>query len=103
MTQIVTRVPFKEGHTDHHVFIESFPEQKHVPEGPGILPQKQQTLDYLRAELISLVHNRPEIEASICYRTCFKWQQREFIEYCLQKKCGDPGFKTAASKLGLLR
>lgn len=103
MSKIVTTVPFTMGHTDKHLYIASFPEQVKVEDGPHAIPQKQRILDHLRTELRVLAVKPQEVHNYMCYRNCFKWQNREHVDFCLQSKCGNPGFEAAAAHLGLLK
>ena len=92
-----------EAHGHFYKYIESFPGQKKVEIGHGHLPPKEITLDHLRNELVDLTLNPKKIQSNLCYRNCFKMQEREYIEFCLNKKCSQNDFFEAARALNYLK
>ena len=99
----ITPVRFNKGHSEFYNYIESFPDQKKILEGPGHLPQKQVMLDHLRKELLEMTLNPQKIQNRLCYRNCFKWTDREYVEFCLNKKCNQNNFEEAARTLNYLK
>lgn len=100
-----TFVPVKgiKAHSEWYDYIESFPNMKKMHDDVDGLSQKQITLDHLRKELVDLAKNPKLIEDRLCYRTCFKWGHQEYVQYCLDQKCGGANFYSAANALGLLK
>jgi len=39
---------------------------------------------------------------ALCFRTCFKLEQKSYVDFCLQRKCGGVDFNQAARTLGLV-
>lgn len=103
MPELATPVPFKLDHAEFQYYIGSFPEQIKHEHGPNVISQKQVILDHLRLELRQLAVNPQQVQDYMCYRNCFKWDTREHVDFCLQRKCGNPGFEAAAEHLGLLK
>lgn len=100
MASAYTKVEHHNSHSEFFNFIESFPNQRKVDEHPGHLPEHQVALDHLRRELVDIAKNPKHYEDKVCFRTCFKWQQRDYIQYCLDQKCGGADFNGAAKVLG---
>lgn len=98
----ISRVDFHMAHSDYYKYIESFPNQRKVDEA-GHEAEHQQRMDSLRSELIQLAVNPKKVEDRLCYRTCFKWNDKNYIQYCLDKKCGGASFNAAAAVLGYIR
>lgn len=103
MEDRITPVRFVKSHSEFFNYIESFPDQKKMHDDVNGVSQKELTLDYLRKELVDLAKNPKAVQDRLCYRTCFKWGEREYIQYCLDQKCGGTNFYSAANSLGLLK
>lgn len=99
----ITPVRFTKAHSEFYNYIESFPDQKHMHDDDHGVSQKELTLDHLRRELVDLAKNPKAIQDRLCYRTCFKWGDRDYINYCLSQKCGGVSFNYAANTLGYLK
>lgn len=97
-----SRIEFHMAHSEYYKYIESFPNQRKVDE-KGHLTEHQQRMDSLRSELTQLAVNPKQIENKLCYRTCFKWNDKDYIQYCLDQKCGGASFNGAAAVLGYLK
>jgi hypothetical protein len=39
----------------------------------------------------------------MCLRNCFKLSKKDYVDFCLAKRCGGADFKEAARKLGYLK
>ena len=39
----------------------------------------------------------------LCYRHCFKFAAKTYVEFCLQKNCGGVDFNVAAKEMGYLK
>ena len=99
----ITPVEFDMTQTHYYNYISSFPNQRVVEEGPGIMPQKQVLLDHLRQELKDLAVNPQGVTNRLCYRDCFKLRDKDYVSFCLDTKCGKPGFMEAAAELNLVK
>ena len=99
----IAPVRVKKAHSEFYNYIESFPDQPKVHEGPNDLPQKQVTLDHLRKEMIDLAKNPQAIQNKLCFRNCFKWTDRDYVEFCLERKCNKTNFEEAARALNYLK
>ncbi len=107
---VITKIPYTVGHTHFGTWVSDFPQLHqhdehghHGHEEHKPLSQKQQILDHLRKELVTLAVDRPAIEQKLCYRTCFKFTDREYAEYCLKVKCGQSDFIQAAKALNFYK
>ena len=103
METSITPVRFNKAHSEFFDYIESFPDQRQVLEGPGHLPQKEVVLDHLRMELLDLAKNPQAIQNRLCYRNCFKWKDRSWVEFCLNRKCNQNNFEEAAKAMNYLK
>ena len=99
----ITPVEFEMTQTHYYNYISSFPNQRVVEEGKGVLPQKQVILDHLRKELTDIAINPQLVKNKLCYRECFKLNDKDYISFCLEQKCGNPGFMEAAKQLDLVK
>lgn len=98
-----SNIPFVKAHSEFYDYIESFPNQVHHPNGPNDFSQKEILLDHLRKELIQLAVNPKQIQDRLCYRNCFKWREKSYVEFCLNKKCNQNDFFEAARVLNYLK
>ena len=39
----------------------------------------------------------------LCYRTCFKLEEKKYVDFCLQKKCNGADLSQAAKLLGFIK
>ena len=105
----IVKVPYSQGHSHFSTWVSGFPQLHQHDDAHGHdshhveLPQQQKTLDYLRKEMVALATDRNSVEAYVCYRTCFKLLDRDYVDFCLQKKCNQPSFTAAARHLNLLK
>ena len=99
----ITPVKFELTRSEYYTYISDFPDMQRTHAQPGDLPQKQVILDHLRKELVDLTLKPNQIENKLCYRNCFKWANKDHINFCLDKKCGNPGFEQAAKVLNYLK
>ena len=109
----LVRVPYVEGHSHTSTWISDFPQihqhhqddhaAHHGHHGHPELSQKEKTLDYLRKEMVMLATNKKAVQDKICYRTCFKFLDRDYVDFCLKQKCDQSSFEQAAKALNLLK
>ena len=99
--EYIVKTPHTMSHSHFHEYIEDFPQlhDHHHDHHENELPQKQQTLDVLRLELKNYALNPRHFESVACYKNCFTMLDKEYVDYCLQKKC-DSNIRSAADYLG---
>ncbi|CAK79537.1 unnamed protein product (macronuclear) [Paramecium tetraurelia] len=87
---------FHKGHIHFFDLLSSF----HGLEDQPDYPVQQQTIqDKLRHQYL---HDN-NWEDKLCYRTCFKIQEKEYVQFCLNKKCSGAPYLKAAQVLGYVK
>merc|ERR1712113_768978 len=85
-------------HAHEYNFIESFAAQDH--HALSTAQRHEQIMDTLRNQYYN---QNADVDKHLCYRHCFKFSERKYAEFCLQRNCGGADFNVAAKEMGYLK
>ncbi|KAM3137418.1 hypothetical protein pb186bvf_010391 [Paramecium bursaria] len=90
----------KEGfHQAHIHFFDYISEFHGLPDQPDYDVQSRSLMEKLRHQYL----HENNWENNLCFRNCFKLNQKKYIEFCLDRKCGGVDFLKAANQLGYVK